>query len=83
MPTNLIVSLLAPNYDINYFRVESCPFKIWEKSIFLHSNYGLSLILAMQLQNRVSLTVELSQAFIFDHLAVLKGGFADVDDTWQ
>jgi len=39
--------------------------------------------LAIKLQNRVFLTIELSKPFIFDHLAVLKGGFADVDDTWQ
>ena len=31
----------------------------------------------------VFLTIKLSKPFIFDHLTVLKGDFADVDDTWQ
>ena len=53
-----------------------------EKVHFWPSNYCSSLILTMQLQNQISLTIELSKPFIFDHLAVLKGGFADVDDTW-
>ena len=39
--------------------------------------------MAIKLQNRVFLTIELSKPFIFDHLAVLKSGFADVDDMWQ
>jgi hypothetical protein len=38
------------------------------------------LILAIKLQNRVLLTIKLSKPFIFGHLVVLKGGFADVDD---
>ena len=50
---------------------------------FLHSNYGLSLILAIQLQNRVSLTIQLSKPFTFGHPVILLDGFADVDDTWQ
>ena len=37
----------------------------------------------MKLHNRVSLIIKLSKPFIFDHSAVLKGDFADVDDTWQ
>ena len=45
------------------------------KSIFGHLTCP-SLILATQLQNRVSLTIELSKLFPFDHLAILKGGFA-------
>ena len=39
--------------------------------------------MAIKLQNRVFLTIKLSKPFIFDHLTVLKGDFADVDDTWQ
>ena len=31
----------------------------------------------------VSLTIELSKPFTFDHPAVLKGGFADVADIWS
>ena len=45
------------------------------KSIFGHLTCP-SLILATQLQNRVSLTIELSKLFPFDHLAISKGGFA-------
>ena len=37
----------------------------------------------MQLQNWVSLTIELSKPFKFGHLLVLLGGFGDVADTWQ
>ena len=29
------------------------------------------------------MTIKLSKPFTFDHLTVLKGDFADVDDTWQ
>ena len=35
----------------------------------------------MQLQNRVSLTIELSKLFTFGHPMVLQGGFSDVVDT--
>jgi len=41
------------------------------------------LVLAIKLQNRISLTTQLRKPFIFDHRAVLVAGFADVDATWQ
>ena len=49
---------------------------------FWPSNYCPSLILTMQLQNRVSLTIKLSKPFTFGHPVALQGGFGDVADTW-
>jgi len=46
-----------------------------EKVHFWPSNSGLSLILAIELQNRISLAIQLSKPFKFDHRAVLVGGF--------
>ena len=54
-----------------------------EKVCFWPFNYHPSSILAIKLQNRVFLTIKLSKPFIFGHLAVLKGSFTDVDDTWR
>ena len=45
------------------------------KSIFLIINSGLNLVLAIELQNRISLAIQLSKPFKFDHRAVLVGGF--------
>jgi len=39
--------------------------------------------LAIKLQNRAFLTIQLSELFVFSHLVVLIGGFAYMDDTWQ
>ena len=39
--------------------------------------------MAIKLQNWVSLAIQLSKPIRFDHLIVLKGDFADMDDTWQ
>ena len=50
---------------------------------FWPSNYCPSLVLAIELQNRVSLTTQLSKPFIFSHRTVLVSGFADVDATWR
>jgi hypothetical protein len=38
--------------------------------------------LVKQLQNRVSLTIELSKLFTFGYPVVLLDGFGDVADTW-
>ena len=54
-----------------------------EKVHFWPSNFCLDLILAIELQNRVSLVIQLLKPFIFDHRAVLLPGFADVDATWR
>ena len=37
----------------------------------------------MQLQNRISLTIEPSKPFTFGHQVVLLGGFGDVAHTWR
>jgi hypothetical protein len=42
-----------------------------------------SLILAIEPQNQKCLATQLLKPFIFGHLMVLVGGFADVDATWQ
>jgi hypothetical protein len=39
--------------------------------------------LTIELQNRISSTIQLSKQFMFDHWAVLQSGFADIDATWQ
>ena len=54
-----------------------------QKVYFLPSNCYPSLVLAIELQNRVSSTIQLSKPFTFGHPAVLLGGFADVDATWR
>jgi hypothetical protein len=41
------------------------------------------LILAIEPQNQKCLATQLLKLFIFGHLMVLVGGFADVDATWQ
>ena len=46
-----------------------------KRSIFYHFNYQLSLILTIQLQNRIFLTIKLSKLFIFSHPAVFEGWF--------
>ena len=38
--------------------------------------------MAIKLQNRISLIIQLLKPFIFDHRAVLLPGFADVDAAW-
>ena len=40
------------------------------------------MVLALKLQNRISLIIQLLKPFIFDHRAVLLPGFADVDAAW-
>ena len=52
-----------------------------EKVYFWPSNYCLSLILAIQLENRVYLTTQLSKPLILSHQVVLVGSFDDVADT--
>ena len=52
-----------------------------EKVHFWPPNYCPSLILAMQLQNRVSLTIQLSKPVRFGHPSGFGCGFADVDAT--
>ena len=54
---------------------------LMEKVHFWPSNSCLGLILAIELQNRISLTIQPLKPFIFDHRAVLLPGFADVDAT--
>lgn len=54
-----------------------------EEVHFLPLNYQTGLFSTMKLQNRVFLTIELSKPFIFAHPTVLKGDFADVNDTLQ
>ena len=49
---------------------------------FWPSNSCLSLILAIQLQNRVALTIQLSKPVTFGHPSGFECGFADVDATW-
>jgi len=39
------------------------------------------MILVMQLQNRVSMTIELSKPFTFGYSVVLLGGFGGMTDT--
>ena len=53
-----------------------------EKVHFWPSNSCLDSILAIELQNRVSLTIQLLKPFIFDHRVVLLPGFVDVDAMW-
>jgi hypothetical protein len=45
------------------------------KSPFLTIQLFLSLILAIELQNWVSLTIQLLKPFTIDHVAVSMGGF--------
>ena len=54
-----------------------------DKVHFWPSNSCLGLVLAIELQNRVSSTTQLSKPFTFVHPAVLVAGFADVDAAWQ
>jgi len=49
---------------------------------FWPSNSCPSLILAIQLQNRVALTIQLSKPVTFGHPGGFECGFADVDATW-
>lgn len=51
--------------------------------IFLPFNYHLILVLTIELQNRESVDIQLSQPFIFDHQVVLVGDFDHVDNTWR
>jgi len=53
--------------------------KLRKKFIFLPSNYYTSLILAIQLRNRVSLIIQLSKPVRFGHPCGFE--FADVDAT--
>jgi hypothetical protein len=46
-----------------------------EKVHFLLSNYCLGLVLAIELQNRVSSTIQLLKPFTIGHRAVLMSGF--------
>ena len=39
--------------------------------------------MAIKLQNRISLIIQLLKPFIFDHRTVLLPGFADVDAAWR
>ena len=41
------------------------------------------MVLAIKLQNRISLIIQLLKPFIFYHRAVLLSGFADVDAAWR
>ena len=50
---------------------------------FWPSNSCPSLILAIQLQNRVALTIQLSKPVTFGHPDGFECGFADVDATCQ
>ena len=50
---------------------------------FWPSNSCPSLILAIQLQNRVALTIQLSKPVTFGHPGGFECGFADVDATWR
>ena len=56
---------------------------LMSKVHFWPSNSCLGLVLAIELQNRVSLTTELLKPFTFGHPAVLVAGFTDVDAAWQ
>ena len=49
---------------------------------FWPSNSCPSLILAIQLQNRVALTIQLLKPVTFGHPGGFECGFADVDATW-
>ena len=44
---------------------------------------GKNLFLVIQLLSEFDFGHATLKPFIFDHSAVLKGGFADVDDMWQ
>jgi hypothetical protein len=46
-----------------------------KKIHFWPSNFCLSLVLAIELQNRISLTIQLLKPFTIDHQTVLMGGF--------
>ena len=59
------------------------PHFLMDKVYFWPSNSCLGLILAIELQNRISSTTQLSKPFTFGHPTVLVAGFADVDATWQ
>jgi hypothetical protein len=52
-----------------------------DKVYFWPSNSYSSLILAIQLQNRVSLTIQLSKPVTFGHPSGFECGFDDVDAT--
>jgi hypothetical protein len=41
----------------------------------VHPTFVVSLVLAIELQNQISLTIQLSKPFIIDHQAVLMGDF--------
>ena len=57
------------------YRCPSISFFIGKKIHFWTSNSDLGLVLAIELQNRVSLVIQPSKPFKFDHRAVLVGGF--------
>jgi hypothetical protein len=54
-----------------------------EQVHFWPSNFYPSLVLTIEPQNQKSSTIELLKPFIFYHLAVLAGGFADMAATWR
>ena len=58
-----------------FFSLEGGMIVFYEKNPFLPSNSSLSLVLAIELQNRIFFAIQLSKSFKFDHRAVLVGGF--------
>ena len=63
--------------------IHRCKYFFKDKVHFWPSNSYPSLILAIQLQNRVALTIQLSKPVTFGHPGGFECGFADVDATWQ
>jgi hypothetical protein len=53
----------------------SAPLNFWKKVHFWTSNFCLSLVLVIKLQNRISLTIQLLKPFTIVHRAILIGGF--------